>query len=113
MLIVALHNNRNYLERIKELAKEQGIADSTIIERKDIGTYLVGEQIDVIVHRGNATHPYDKAFIATVEGNERVRRFLDAIEKDNELDPLNVDDTGFICAVPFDQIKHLELESSH
>jgi len=113
MLIVALHNNRDYLERIEELAKEQGIADSTIIERKDIGTYLVGEQIDVIVHRGSVSHPYDKAFIATVEGKERVKRFLDAIEEDNELDPLNADDTGFICAVPFDRIKHLELGSSH
>ena len=110
MLIVALHNSRDYLERINALAKEQGIADSTIIERKDIGTYLVGEHVDIIAHRGSVAHPYDKAFVATVEGEEKTKRFLDAVEEDNELDPLNEDNTGFICAVPFDRIKHLELE---
>ena len=61
---------------------------------------------------GSISHPYHKAFISIVEGEEKAKHFLNVIEKDKELDLLNSDNTGFICAVPFDYIKHLELEST-
>ena len=113
MLIIALHNSQAYLERVNELARKESITNTTMIQKEDIGTYLTGEHIDIVVHMGTASHPYDKALIAIVEGEERAKRFLKVVEDDNMLDPLNLDDTGFICAVPFDYIKHLELESSH
>ncbi|HDZ76656.1 MAG TPA: hypothetical protein ENH41_01055 [Candidatus Omnitrophica bacterium] len=103
MLIIALHNSQAYLGCINELAKKEGI-----------GTYLTEEHVDIIARMG-MSHLYDKALIAIVEGEEKAKHFLNIniVEESNILDPLNSDNTGFICAVPFGYIKHLELESSH
>ena len=91
MLIIALHNSQAYLGRINELAKKEGITNTTIIQKEDIGTYLTGERIDIIAHMGSVSHPYDKALIAIVEGEEKAKHFLNVVEDDNMLDPLNLD----------------------
>ena len=112
MLVIALHNNHDYLEHINKLAKEQDITNTTFIQKEDIGTYLIGEHIDVFVQMGSVSHPYDKAFIVIVDGEEKAKHFLNTLEEDNRLEMFNSGNTGFICSVPFNYIKHLELHQS-
>ena len=113
MLIAVLHNNQRYLESLNELARKLGIIDTTIFEKKNIGTRLVGESISLIYHKGEMLPTYDRAFVAVIKGEKEAKFLLDAIENDKDLNLLNADNEGFICIVPFSYIKHLEFESSY
>jgi len=111
MLVIVMHNNRDYLEYLTQLARKEDIKDSTIVTSKGIGTRLIGGDTGFIFRRGKVIDAYDKAFVAVIKGEEKTRYFLDAIEKDDYLEQLNIDDKGFICAVPFHYIKHFKLEA--
>jgi fructose-specific phosphotransferase system IIA component len=112
MLMIVMHNNPEYLNSLIQLAKKEGIANATIIEGENIGSRLVGEDVSFIFHKGSISKAYDKAFIAVIKGEDKTKHFLEVIENDFTLRWLNVEDRGFICTVPFQQIKYLELESS-
>lgn len=113
MLIVVLHNNQRYLESLNELARKLGIIDTTIFDKKNIGTRVVGESISLIFHKGEMLPTYDKAFIAVIKGEKEAKCFLSAMENDKDLNLLNAENEGFLCTVPFSYIKHLEFESSY
>ncbi|MFX1558173.1 MAG: PTS sugar transporter subunit IIA [Promethearchaeota archaeon] len=113
MLVAVFHNNQKYLESLNELAKKLGIIDTTIFEKENIGTRIVGESLSLIFHKGEILPTYDKAFIAVTKGEKETKCFIDAIENDKDLNILNAENEGFICTVPFNYIKHLELESSY
>jgi hypothetical protein len=55
---------------------------------------------------------YDKSFLAVVEDNKKGKRFLEMIEKDINLQSANRDQEGFICAVPFNHIKYLQMRNN-
>ena len=112
MLVVIMHNNQEYLECLMRLARREGIVDITILEEKNIGTRLIGGSADFIFTRGKMIDAYDKAFIASVEGEAKTKRFLDLIEQSKDLGMINVENKGFICTIPFHYIKRFELESS-
>jgi len=113
MLIAVLHNNQKYLESLNELAIKLGITDTTILGQDTIGTRFVGESINLIYHKGEILPSYDKAFIAVVKGEKEMKRLLYAIENDKDLNLLNAENEGFICTLPFNYIKKLELEFSY
>jgi fructose-specific phosphotransferase system IIA component len=112
MLMIIMHNKKDYLEALVSLARRNNITDVTIIEKKDIGVRLIGQSASFLFHRGNLSSAYDKAFVAVVKDEQKARHLLDLIENDDDLNLLNLEDKGFICTVPFQQIKHLELEST-
>jgi len=111
MLIIVMHNNDEYLEFLMQLARKENIVDATIVKGGNIGTRLIGGDRSFIVSRGRALDAYDKAFIAVVKGEEKTKHFLDAIKEDSYLEMLNLQDKGFICAVPFYHIEHVGLET--
>jgi len=106
-----MHNNQEYLEHLNQAALKEGIKDIAIIKKSGIGTRLIGGTSDIIFTRGSMHNAYDKAFVATVKGEEKTKHFLDIIEADTYLEQLNMQDRGFVCAVPFHYIKNFELES--
>jgi len=112
MLIIIMHNNQNYLDSLTQMAGKEGIKDITIVKGKGIGSRLIGQNTDFIFSKGKIFDAYDKAFVAVIKGEKKAKHFLNTIEQDNYLDRLNVEDKGFICAVPFHYIKHVELESA-
>ncbi len=112
MLIIIMHNNQQYLEALVQVARKENINDTTIIKEKNIGTRLIGGEASFIVSRGRMLDVYDKALVVVVKGEEKTKRFLDLIEDDSYLEVLNIQDKGFICAVPFHYIKRVELESA-
>jgi len=112
MLIIALHNNKAYLETLAELAKKDNIADSVIIEKSDIGIRLFGDQVDFIFHHGRLSSAYKSALITVVKGEKKSKRFFEIIETNADLERLNIDNKGFICSIPFQRIKDLELKAS-
>lgn len=105
MLIIVMHNRQKYLEHLLLIAKKEGIPDATIIEKKGIGCFLIGTREDVIYHKGEFRSEYDRAFISVTKNKERAKHLLDLIENDALLKLLNVKDKGFICIVPFQQIR--------
>ncbi len=112
MLIIVMHNQLDYLEAVVSAMKNEGITDATIIEKEGIGASLIGETGTLFFTRGRLSQEYDKALIGIVKDEQKMRRILDAIERDTHIGALNLGDTGFICTVPFRWIKNLELEST-
>ena len=67
MLIIVMHNNRDYLNYARQLAKKEGINNTTIIEKENIGTRLIGGNVDFIFSKGTALETYDKSLIAVTD----------------------------------------------
>jgi tRNA(His) 5'-end guanylyltransferase len=106
MLIILMHNKREYLDAFARLAKRKGVKDGVIIEGKEVGMQLSGMQANIILHRGNVVKAYDKAFVGRIcAGN--AAEIVDLIESDPALIYLNSEEEGFICTVPFDDIESL------
>jgi len=106
-----MHNNQEYLKYLNQAALKEGIKDIAIIKKSGIGTRLIGGTSDIIFTRGSMNNAYDKAFVAAVKDEEKTKHFLDIIEADTYLEHLNMQDRGFVCAVPFHYIKNFELET--
>jgi len=111
MLVVVMHNNKEYLELLNRLAKTEGINRTTVIDRKKLGTQLVGTMANITVSRGRRLDAYDKAFLALVQGEARTQHFLEQIENNEDLNLLNLQDRGFICTVPFNRITDFTLKT--
>jgi fructose-specific phosphotransferase system IIA component len=111
MLVIVMHNKREYLEALVKLMRREGISDATVIEKKNIGVRLIGMHSSIIFHKGNLLSIYDKAFVAVIRDEERIKRLINLIETDPDLLFLNTEDKGFICTLPFHYLKNFELES--
>lgn len=111
MLVVVMHNNKEYLESLTRLAEAEGIDRVTVVDRKKLGMQLVGGMANITVSRGRRLDAYDKAFMAMVQGEDETQRFLERIENNEDLNLLNLQDRGFICTVPFDRITDFTLKT--
>jgi PTS system nitrogen regulatory IIA component len=109
--LIVMHNRRDYMDSLISLLKKHNVTDATVIERKRVGRDLVGEWTNFVYHSGEISAEYNKALVAVVEGEEKTKRILALIENDPGLRWLNLEDRGFVCAVPFQKVSHLELES--
>lgn len=112
MLIIVMHNDADYLDALCQLAKRRAINNVAIVKQRGIGAHLVGGDASFVFSQGKMIDTYDKAFVAVVKDADAARGFLDSLEQDNRLNVFNVEDKGFICAVPFHYIKKLKLELS-
>jgi MoaA/NifB/PqqE/SkfB family radical SAM enzyme len=112
MLVIVMHNNQEYLEHLAQLAKEEGISDFTIINKKAVGAYLFGGDDSFILSRGAKIEAYEKAFVAVVRGEQKTKQFMGKIEEDSFLERLNMQHKGFICALPFNCVAELQLRVS-
>lgn len=52
MLVVLMHNRRDYLDSLRQLAIKEGITDATIIEKENIGSRIIGEEASFVFQRG-------------------------------------------------------------
>lgn len=111
MLVIVMHNNQEYLQSLSQIAKREGITDFTIVKNKGIGMRLIGGNTSFIFTKGKVLDAYEKAFVAVVRGEEKIKHFLDVIENNSDLDMSNIEDKGFICTVPFHYIEYIGLES--
>ncbi len=111
MLVVVMHNNQLYLEFLMQLAKKEKISQANIMQQENIGSSLIGGNANFIYSRGKMLNVYNKAFVATVEGEDRAKKFLESIEKDTVLEKLNINDKGFVCTVPFACIRESGFQS--
>jgi len=75
MLVSRMHNNQDYFEYLAQLAIREGIKDFTFVEKKGIGTRLLGGDASFIFSRGSRIEAYEKAFVAVVKNEEKTRRF--------------------------------------
>ena len=112
MLIIVMHNNQQYLDRLKQIAMEESINDFALIKEKDIGLRLIGASASYVFSKGKICDAYERAFVAVIKGKEGMEHFFSVIEKDTRLEMLNLETRGFICAVPFHHITSLEIENS-
>ena len=112
MLMIIMHNRRDYLESLLLIMKRENIHDATIIEKKGVGAALLGNKDSPIMHRGSYSREYDIALLAIIRDNEKAKHLLEIMDDDITLADLNFEDKGYLCTVPFQQIKSLELETS-
>ena len=111
MLVIVMHNNKSYLEALKTLLRREGIFNSTVIEESNIGKHLMGDSENFISQTGTLRPSYDKALVTVVRGEEQLKFILNIIKEDASLMALNVKDKGFVCTVPFSQLKSVTLET--
>jgi len=110
MLVIIMHNNQEYLDRLVQIAATEDIKDVAIIKHKNIGLRLIGGSAGLFFSKGEILDAYEKAFVAAVKGREKLEHFLNVIEQDPRLEVLNLQTRGFICAVPFHYLTSLELQ---
>lgn len=108
MLIIVMHNNRKYLEILSALMRREKVDDLAIIEKKKIGTRLIGMQSSIIFHKGSLLNAYDKALVAVVKGEQKTKELMELVESDSTLIFQNMEDKGFICSVPFHYISDIK-----
>ena len=53
MIVIVMHNNRDYLEYLAKLATREGVNDFKVINRKGIGILLDGGDASVVLTRGS------------------------------------------------------------
>lgn len=112
MLLVVMHNRRDYLEAVVSLVKKEDIFDVTIVEKKGLGGSLIGPEASFFFGKGQLKKEYDKAVICVVRGEGKARCIMRLIDEDPGIRFLNLMDKGFLCSIPFSWVKGLELESS-
>ncbi|MGA1823116.1 MAG: PTS sugar transporter subunit IIA [bacterium] len=112
MLMIIMHNRRDYLENLLSLMQKENITDATIIEKEGIGVALFGDRDSPIMHRGNYSNEYNLGLLAIIRDIEKAKHLLEIMDNDPTLRDLNFDDQGYICTVPFQQVRSLELEAS-
>lgn len=105
MLVIIMHNNREYLKYLAQLAVREGVENFTIVSQKGIGTSLIGGDDSFVFSRGSNVETYEKAFVAVVSDGDKKNNFLKAIYNDDYLEQLNMQDKGFICDVPLRALK--------
>ena len=113
MLMIIMHNRKDYLSSLLWLMNREDVIDATIVEKESIGSSLIGKSTSFIFHSGGISSEYDRALIAVVDGEEKAKYLLDLIENDTTLNLNNVQDRGFICTLPFQKIRDLELMSNN
>lgn len=107
MLVIVMHNKKDYLKCLISLIRKGGINNALIIERGNIGINFIGEKAGFLFHRENLSRAYHKALIAILRDEKKVKYLLNIIENDDKLGLVNSGDKGFICAIPLRHIKHL------
>lgn len=112
MLIIIMHNRQDYLRVLLSFAETKGVENAKIIKLKDIDFSMLEKKIVSIFNKGGFIDEYDTAFVAEVKDEEKAKHLLKLIENDTTLNLFNLVDKGFICTVPFSQIKDIEFESS-
>lgn len=110
MMVIIMHNNQEYLDRLFQIAATEDIKDVAIIKHKNIGLRLIGGSAGLFFSKGEILDAYEKAFVAVVKGRKKLEHFLNVVEHDSRLEVLNLQNRGFICAVPFHYLTSLELQ---
>ncbi len=108
MLVIVMHNNREYLDLLKKLTVEKGFSQGSILEGNYIGTKLVGGTYGMTAFSGQAMNVYKMAFITYVKGVKEVDDFIRIIKNDNCTNLHNMDDEGIICVLPYLEVAHLD-----
>lgn len=110
MLIIVMHDNKDYLNTLVSLAEKEGMVNTTVMRKNSIGANLVSGNMDFLFSRGSIADVYDRALVVAVKGENERQHFLDLIGQDRYLSMLNIKDRGFICTLPFNSIEHLRRE---
>jgi len=111
MLLIIMHNNEKYLQEICSIIKKEKVAAVKIIEKKGLGSSFSGDSsLAFSLARGQILSEYDKALISVVKDKDSLNHILNLIDQDPTIKLLNLDDKGFICAIPFEKITALEIK---
>ncbi|MCG2710748.1 MAG: hypothetical protein L6416_00175 [Candidatus Omnitrophica bacterium] len=108
MLVIIMHNNRDYLNLLKNLSVEKGINAASILNGANIGTKLVGGTYGMTASSSKAMQAYKMAFVAHVKGEKEANDFIRTVKCDNYLNLHNIDDEGLICVLPYLEVSGLD-----
>jgi len=109
MLLVIMHKNNDYLYSLLPLMKEAKVPDVAIVGQKRIGSLLEGDSSNILgLRKSSLSEEYNKALIALVDDDKKVKEVMNQIENDTSLKYRNFSDKALICTLPYVQVKHLE-----
>ena len=100
-MVIIMHNKIDYLDKVYDILKKEGVSRAAFIDRKNMGSIIQGG-IDYVGAFGNGQlmPEYDRGVVSVVEDEARLKRILDTIDSEPSVKMMNVDNTGFIAVVP-------------
>lgn len=101
----------DYLNSLNDLANKNGISNTKLIHKNDLGMLFSGNSSGFYFHKSCIHDEYDKGFIAVLS-EKQAKLLLSLIEDDPFLNMFNTEDEGVICVMPFEDIRQLNLASS-
>jgi hypothetical protein len=111
MLFIVLHNKIDYLNSLNDLANKNGISNTKLVHKNDLGMLFSGNSAGFYFHKSCIHDEYDKGFIGVLS-EKQAKLLLSLIEDDPFLNMFNTENDGVICVVPFENIRDLHLMSS-
>ena len=107
MLLVILHNDKEYLEEARKVINAEGISEVSICEQKGLAKSLSGIKDNLFfgMSQPDITDEFDCALIAAVPEVEKVRQIKECLKTALRLYP--TDKTALFLKLPFLSIDKL------
>jgi len=100
MLLIVMHNDEEYLQKVVEILEKENIAEVNIVRKAGLGSSIIGDNEISIYNYEQMQPEYDKAVIAIVR-EDKIQKIVKKINTSSETKVFNMRNKGFICLVPY------------
>jgi fructose-specific phosphotransferase system IIA component len=112
MLLIVMHKEKEFLNSVMNILRENGLVDATFIQKRWLGKTLFGEHLDSFYSHGQLKDDFDIALVSAISDEAKLRDLIDLIDRESRDTSKTFEDEAFVCTVPFGWIQDLKLESS-
>jgi fructose-specific phosphotransferase system IIA component len=106
MLLVIMHNDKKYLDKVLSIIYTEGIPHVSIFEKEGIAKSLRGiKDLPFSIGNPEMVNEFDYALIAAVPGEEKIDQLNECIQA--ELRFQSSDNEGLLFTLPYDNIERL------
>lgn len=106
MLLVFMHNDRKYLDKILSMIYTMGVPDVVVFEKEGLAKSIHGSEILLLSMKPpELVDEFDHALIAVVPGEEKVDQLNERIHAELQSHPS--DNGGLLFTLPYDNVERL------
>ena len=106
MLLVIMHNDKKYLDKVLSIIYTEGVPDVFIFEKEGLAKSIHGiESLFISMKLPEIVNEFDYALIAAVPGDKKVDQLNECILAEMRSHPSVVN--GFMFTLPYDSLERL------
>ena len=108
MLLLVLHNDENFLNRLLIKVQEQGDVEASIQDNEGLGEEIVGSSLDVFsgVRWASTGNRFDHALIVVFKNREKLAELKQLVL--HKMDLYHYSGKGLILSLPYASIETLK-----